>query len=75
MIEAEKKLQARSNEVSKMSEQGDKLRGSCQDLLALLGELKAKRAGMEPLSGDVTVLKRQAQQNKVCLIISNSNHS
>ena len=65
MAEAEKKLQMRSNEVSKMSEQGDKFRGSCQDLMALLGDLKDKQANMEPLSGDANVLKKQAQQNKV----------
>lgn len=65
MAEAEKKLQIRGNEVSKMSEQGDKFRGSCQDLMSLLEELKDKQATMEPLSGDVNVLKKQAQENKV----------
>lgn len=65
MAEAEKKLMARGNEVSKMSEQGDKLRASCQDLMALLDELKDKQTSSEPLSGDVNVLKQQAQRNKV----------
>lgn len=65
MLEAEKKLQSRGNEVSKVSEQGDKLRASCQDLVALLDELKDKQQRSEPISGDVDVLKKQAQQNKV----------
>ena len=65
MLEAEKKLQARSNEVSKLSEQGDKLRASCQDLVALLGELKDKQERSEPISGDPDVLKKQSQQNRV----------
>lgn len=68
MQEAEKRLQTRSNEVSKLSEQGDKLRASCQDLVALLDDLKDKQQHSGPISGDAEVLKKQAQQNKVSFL-------
>ena len=63
--EAEKKLIGRTNEISKMSEAGDKFRASCQDLLALVDELKDKQAGLAPVSGDADVLRQQAHENKV----------
>lgn len=66
MAEAEKKLVMRRNEVEKASAEGDKFRGSCQDLLALIDEIKDKQRQMAPVSGDADVLKDQAQHNKVC---------
>lgn len=65
MTEAEKKLQARSNDVSKMSELGDKLRTSCEDLVAALAELEDKQRAEAPISGDPSTLASQAQTNKV----------
>ncbi|KAH3699002.1 hypothetical protein DPMN_073948, partial [Dreissena polymorpha] len=64
MFEAERKLQTRSNDLSKVSEQGAKLRASCQDLVALLGDLEQKAAKNEPVSGDPETLKVQVQKNK-----------
>ena len=65
MSEAEKKLVVRRNDVEKANQEGDKFRGSCQDLLALIGEIKDKQGQMAPVSGDPNVLKDQAQHNKV----------
>ena len=73
MAEAEKKLVARKNEVEKASAEGDKLRGSCQDLVALIGQIKDKQRRMAPVSGDPNVLKDQAQVNQVGELISNLN--
>ena len=67
MAEAEKKLIARKNEVEKASAEGDRLRGSCQDLVALIGEIKDKQRRMAPVSGDPNVLKDQAEVNQVRL--------
>ena len=65
MSEAEKKLIGRRNDVEKANKEGDKFRGSCQDLLALISEIKDKQSQMAPVSGDPKVLKDQAQHNKV----------
>lgn len=67
MAEAERKLVLRRNDIEKASAEGDKFRESCQDLLALIGEIKDKQRQIAPVSGDPNVLKDQAQQNKVSI--------